>query len=373
MAQERESTQFDSTKSWLDAGSKAFLILYGIGYFIESYYDSRYGLGYINPLRSKVGFTGIAFGLQVLTAVVLFKVEEIVNNSSLWGAASKSVVGFYSRLLKIPYFITWIVECCLIALVLTFIFATDVQGNLSQVGHRLGQMLSHLEQMLRPHIVAIPGPTASSQAEPPDQAGPLDMKAALYMAISFLVMATGGTLARFKRIPIFIAGLLTTAGGIVFIITVSKSDAHASSTRSVFLAFIAFVALIRLAFTMIPRNPRTLSIKRKAGLLLLALAAPILYAHAIYGKVSQQWGGGHGAPVIIKFERDMPPFGLTSPVYMLEETDEGFYLVDAKDDHQAIYVPRKDVKEVGYFGTSPIPSAFLTPKPSSESAQAPQK
>jgi hypothetical protein len=121
----------------------------------------------------------------------------------------------------------------------------------------------------------------------------------------------------------------------------------------VFLAFVIFVALIRFAFAMIQRNPRPLSIKRKACLLLLALAAPILYAHAIYGHVSQQWGGGNGALVIIKFERDVPPFGLKSPVHMLEETDQGFYLVDANDDHTAVFVPRKDVQEVGYSATSP--------------------
>lgn len=340
MTQKRESAEFESTKSWIDVGSKAFLILYGIGYFIESYYDSRYGLGYINPLRSKVGFTGIAFGLQVLTTVVLFKVEEIVNNSSIWAAASNSYRGWRSWLLKIPYFMTWIVECSLIAFVLTFIFATDVQGSLSQVGHAL-------VQMLRAHS----GATVSSQAAPP-QAGLPGMNDALRMAISFLIMATGGTLARFMRVPVVIAASLTTAGGALFLITACKANANPLSARPVVLAFIAFVALVRLAFTLIQRNPRTLSVKRKACLLLLALAAPILYAHAIYGDVSQQWGGGHGALVVIKFERDVPPFGLASPVHMLEETDEGFYLVDANDDHQAVYVPRKDVKEVGYSATS---------------------
>jgi hypothetical protein len=127
-----------------------------------------------------------------------------------------------------------------------------------------------------------------------------------------------------------------------------KSNSNPNDTRYVFVAFIAFVALVRLAFTMIQRTPRPLSIKRKAFLLLIAIAAPILYAHAIYGEVSEQWGGGHGALVVVKFERDVPPFGLTSPVHMLEETDEGFYLVDANNDHQAVYVPRRDVKEVGY-------------------------
>jgi hypothetical protein len=50
---------------------------------------------------------------------------------------------------------------------------------------------------------------------------------------------------------------------------------------------------------------------------------------------------------------------------MLEETDDGFYLVDANGDHTAIYVPRKDVKEVTYSSTSQPPQAPNAP------AQAP--
>lgn len=328
----REIIEFENTKSWLDAGSKAFLILYGVGYFIESYYDSRYGLGYINPLRSKVGFTGIAFGLQVITAIVLFKVEEIVNNSSIWGHASTKVSPGYSYLLKIPYFITWLVECFLIAFVLTFIFATNVQGSLSDFGHAVAQLF-------RAHPAAI---TSGLQS------GPKSMKDSLSLAISFLVMAMGGTLVRFIRIPIFVAGLLTTVGGIVFIIVAKRPDVDRSSIQQVFQAFIVFVALIRVGFALYQRNLRTLPIRKRAFLFLLALVVPILYAHAIYGNVSPQWGGGHGALVVVQFERDVPPFGLKSPVHMLEETDEGFYLVDARDDHKAVYVPRKDVKEVSY-------------------------
>jgi hypothetical protein len=345
---QHEFIPIENTKSWLDAGSKAFLILYGIGYFIESYYDSRYGLGYINPLRSKVGFTGIAFGLQALTAVVLFKVEEIVNNSSVWIAASKSVDGVDAALLRIPYFATWLVECCLIAFALTFIFATNVQAGLSEFMHAVAHLLPA-------HTSAT---TSALQGSPvvPSTPGPASMKDAVSMAIAFLVMATGGTLVRLRRPTrtlILISGLITTVGGVAFLAIVRRAGLQQSSIQQIFFAYIVFVALIRIAFVMFQRDRQSSSVKKKAGLFLLALTVPILYAHAIYGDVSSQWGGGRGALVVVRFERDVPPFGLTSPVHMLEETDEGFYLVGAKGNNSAVYVPRKDVKEVNYSSTSP--------------------
>jgi hypothetical protein len=142
---------------------------------------------------------------------------------------------------------------------------------------------------------------------------------------------------------------------------------HVGTTNAhhVFLGYIVFVALIRLALVLFQKNRPALTIKKKAALFLLALAVPILYAHTIYGDVSQQWGGGHGALVLVQFERDVPPLGLTPRVHMLEETDDGFYLIDAKDDHTTIYVPRKDVKEVTYSSTSQPPQA------SNAQAQAP--
>jgi len=346
--------EFENTRSWLDAGSKAFLILYGIGYFVESYYDSRYGLGYINPLRSKVGFTGIAFGLQVLTAVVLFKVEEIVNNSSIWFDASDSVTGAQSYLLKIPYIATWLVECCLIAFALTFIFATNVQGSLSDFGHAVAALL-------KAHHAAATTPGIPS----PAHEGPASTMDVFSLAISFLLMATGGTLVRFSRIPMLLAGLITAIGGVAFILILCKSDIGATDVHPIVLGYVVFVALIRLALVLFQKNRPALSIKKKAALFLLALAVPILYAHTIYGNVSEQWGGGHGALVLVQFERNVPPLGLTSHVHMLEETDDGFYLVDANGDHTAIYVPRKDVKEVTYSSTSQPPQAPNAP------AQAP--
>jgi hypothetical protein len=346
---ESKSTEFESTRSWLDAGSRAFLILYGIGYFVESYYDSRYGLGYINPLRSKVGFTGIAFGLQVITTIVLFKVEEIVNNSSIWLDASNSISGAQSHLLKIPYIATWLVECCLIALALTFIFATNVHGGLSDFGHAV-------VSLFRGHSAAVPSSIQNVSLSSSHE-GPANMKDLFSLAICFLLMVTGGTLVRFRQIPMLLAGLITAIGGVAFLLIFCRFDVEASNVHQIFIGYVAFVALIRLALVLFQRNRPALSIKKRAALFLLALAVPILYAHTIYGDVSPQWGGGHGALVVVQFERNVPPLGLTSRVHMLEETDDGFYLVNANGDHTAIYVPRKDVKEVIYSSTSQPPQA----------------
>jgi len=186
------------------------------------------------------------------------------------------------------------------------------------------------------------------------------MKDVFSLAICFLLMVTGGTLVRFSRIPMLLAGLITAIGGIAFILIFSRFDVEASNVHQIFVGYVAFVALIRIALVLFQKNRPAISIKKKAALFLLALAVPILYAHTIYGDVSPQWGGGHGALVLVQFERNVPPLGLTSRVHMLEETDDGFYLVNANGDHTAIYVPRKDVKEVTYSSTSQPPQAANT-------------
>jgi len=331
--------EIENTKSWLDAGSKAFLILYGIGYFIESYYDSRYGIGYINPLRSKVGFTGIAFGLQVVAAILCFKMEEVVNNSSLWAALCRQGSGWGRHLLKCPYYVTWIGECAVIAFILIFVFVTGIPYTLSKVLHALMAFLA------THHSAVASGALADQPAATPTRN--YSFLYGLPAAVAFAMMSIGGTLAAFTSVSRRLCATLASIGGLfLFAFTASMGT---ELYPGLFLAMIFFVAFIRLGFGLIQSDLNSMTNKRKAFLFLVALLVPILYAQSIYDRVSPQWGGAGAAEVRIQYERDVEPFKNPDSVRLLEETDEGFYLVPADPgDWQAVYVPRKDVREVQY-------------------------
>jgi hypothetical protein len=320
-------TQFEKSVSWIDVGSKAVILIYGIGYFIESYYDSRFGVGYLNPLRSRVGFTGMAFAIQVIAVVLLLRFEEIGSfNSSFWLSFKKKTFGTAKRMFWVAYGATWLSECAGIALLMEFVFATRFQRAVENVA-------------AASNVVSPSGNHFSLTALFVGMAIPI------MAGIAFFFTTLGRILALKSNVRKSICALITTVGAIAFFILEVRIGDHS------FPAFFLWVIILRSAFMMFQLDPKLTSSKLQVGVFSLALLVPIIYGWKIYQVILPAWGGASKTELTIYFERDVQPFGLTSPVYLLEETEEGYYLLPSDPNSKnkiAVYVPRRDVREVQY-------------------------
>jgi hypothetical protein len=331
MAMENEATgktQFEKSISWIDIGSKAVILIYGIGYFIESYYDSRFGVGYLNPLRSRVGFTGMAFAIQVITVILLLRLEEIGSfNSSFWLSSRRKTFGKAKRMFLMAYWATWLSECAGIALLMEFVFATRFQAAVENVA-----AISNITSLSGNNhfsLVAL-----LSGLGIPIMAG-----------VALFLTTLGRVLALKSKVKQSTGALLTTIGAVCFFILEVRIGDYS------FPAFLVWVVILRVAFILFQYDPKLGSSKLQIGVFSLVLLVPIIYAWKIYQVILPAWGGAAKTELTIYFERDVRPFGLTSPVYLLEETEEGYYLLPSDPNSKnkiAVYVPRRDVREVQY-------------------------
>jgi len=323
-----QKTQIEKSVSWIDIGSKAVILIYGIGYFIESYYDSRFGVGYLNPLRSRVGFTGMAFAIQVIAVILLLRLEEIASfNSSFWLLSKRKTFGKAKRMFLVTYWSTWLSECAGIAIFMEFVFAT------------------HLQRAVE-NIAAASNVTSSSGDNHFSLLAFFSGLAFPIMAgVALLLTTLGRVLALKSNVKGSTCALITTIGAISFFILEVRIGDHS------FPAFFLWVVILRVAFMLFQLDPKLGSSKLQVGVFSLALLVPIIYAWKIYQVILPAWGGAAKTELTIYFERDVQPFGLTSPVYLLEETEEGYYLLPSDPNSRnkiAVYVPRRDVREVQY-------------------------
>lgn len=74
-----------------------------------------------------------------------------------------------------------------------------------------------------------------------------------------------------------------------------------------------------------------------------------IFATLVYGNVSRSWGGGESAPVSIHFSKPTPLFsGNAVNALLVEETEEGFYLIDRPESKNAVFVPRSSIAGVRF-------------------------
>ena len=83
------------------------------------------------------------------------------------------------------------------------------------------------------------------------------------------------------------------------------------------------------------------------------LASAGFFAKAIYPKIGPEFGGGLPSPAIIQFD-EAPPFGMParSSVLLLEESEEGYFVLRGKGATKAVFLPRRVVGGI-YFGGTP--------------------
>jgi hypothetical protein len=90
-----------------------------------------------------------------------------------------------------------------------------------------------------------------------------------------------------------------------------------------------------------------------------------LFAVFLYPQIWPAIGGGVPVPVIMQFADKSPVDGSNrSPVWLIDETDLGFYVLTAEHQGKAVFLPRNLVSAV-YFGETPA-----APKPAQPTAGA---
>jgi hypothetical protein len=81
-----------------------------------------------------------------------------------------------------------------------------------------------------------------------------------------------------------------------------------------------------------------------------AFAVIALFATLVFPEIRSSLGGGMPSPIIIQFKQDSPfSQQLEKSAWLIDESDRGIYVVLAKTDRTAIFVPRESISAI-YFG-----------------------
>jgi hypothetical protein len=82
------------------------------------------------------------------------------------------------------------------------------------------------------------------------------------------------------------------------------------------------------------------------------LASAGFFAKSIYPKIRPEFGGGLPSPAIIQFD-GAPPFGMPdrSSVLLLEESEDGYFVLRTKGATKAVFLPKKVVGGIYFGGT----------------------
>ena len=74
-----------------------------------------------------------------------------------------------------------------------------------------------------------------------------------------------------------------------------------------------------------------------------------LFAGVFYPKIRPEFGGGRPSRVLLQFANISPINNLSkTELWLLDETDSGYYVIQTPEDHKAIFVPKSLVSAV-YF------------------------
>jgi hypothetical protein len=314
MAEESAKQGFEAATGVLEAVGKGILIAYGIGFFIESYFDAKYGVTYLNPFRSRVAFTGIALLIQVGFVILVLNAETIWGvGSSYWYRSVRKSFGRARLRFKIPLIFAWIAETVTLGFAVRFIFAFHLQD----------------------HPELLPPVQQAPQATSPNAGWHIldhlhGMGPVLVAGISvFILLTIADALRRYRENRgIFkeIAAIAVVLCCICFLWSEAKIG------DPVVIDFTIFVAMIRFAIMIYRADPRLERTELRLAMMGLVILLPTFYAERIYANILPQWGGAAKTRLWIRFEKEIVPFGLRSPAYLLEETEEGYYLLRPNDD-----------------------------------------
>ncbi len=154
--------------------------------------------------------------------------------------------------------------------------------------------------------------------------------------------------------------LALVAAGVAGLATAEAITSPAYLVMSVWF-FGCFLA-VRWMRTVV-REPRRLRTWRWEGLIVTSLAIVGFFAQSIYGIVKPEYGGGAPVPVLLHLKADVPNLFAPDPaqLWLIEETDRGWYVVRSRSSKSAVFLPRELVSAVE-FGRVPDASRVAVPQ-----------
>lgn len=289
------------------AGAILLVALYGAGFLVVSFRDASYGIVEFGVFRTRLLSAGIIFaiflGIPFLEACRVFGLLGVPAFESRIGGRDEKLdsSAFSVRSMQI------------------FVFISSSLGT----AFFMRMLLADFDWSLRFVLLYLS-----------------------YMAVVSAVLVARGFGRLRNSAVLSIVVLTVTVALLAFLITMRQWD---------YLLLLAWFALVgRLTFQMDSpiREPRKL-IEANWTLTVLNIVAVFgLFAVFLYPKIRPVYGGGEPTKVVLEFAT-VSPIGKSakSEVWLVDETNEGYYVIHGLNDHKAIFIPRPSVSAV-YFEPS---------------------
>lgn len=293
--EEQLRNRFQTVVQLVGAGA---VLMYVAGFLVLSLYYASFGITQINLFRPKTVAAGILFVvLAALPAIETLQVLDIRNKHK---EGSVTLVWLFSTGL-------WV---------------------LAAVGSNV---------LLRPFLVGTSIPESFFSWE-----------AALIPSVA--VIAAIPVIPRTKKWAVPLAIIL-------FVLAFSWMAFSVFRTRDrtfwVMIGWFLWCGWLTLQIRGGLREPQKLRAANWIFIVTLAMSLTTFFGVQVYRRVPSGFGGGAPGPITVEFLDKSPLDGaLRDQVWLIDETDAGFYVVQKEEARQAVFLPRTIVRVI-YFGKEP--------------------
>jgi hypothetical protein len=352
---EEEKPKLEGVTRILEIGGRAILIAYGVGFFVDSYFDAKYGVTYLNPFRSRVAFTGIALLIQVAIIVLVFTGEAVWRlSSTFWALCASEVTGRSHLLYKTSFLTCWLIDTIFLGLLMRFALTLYPSYLHAQFASFFASLFAQ-------------GQSAAAPSQSAAEVAAFHFPHPILAALSLFLVLTIPNLLKLKGAAssrlVDLAAASSIVCGLLFL------WAEMQGQDSLAWSFVVYVLLVRFALIARQADPGFQRSGPRLAIAALVILIPVLYAERIYTNVLPQWGGAPKIQLLIRFEHQIVPFGCAAPAFLLEETEEGYYLLRPDSDTDASAQASLDVESAPCPVTAQAKSA-ANPKPAPESPSA---
>jgi hypothetical protein len=161
---------------------------------------------------------------------------------------------------------------------------------------------------------------------------------------------------RFDGHPILFVGFSFLVSNAFFVVLFKYAD------RGLFwlVTWFSLVSFVTVAIWYWMRSPEEIRTTEWERLFLFLIPVIFgIYATKLYPRIKPQFGGGEPVPVVLHLTKKVPTFDSEIvTVSLLDETEQGYYVLRVKDTDKGIFVTRSLVEEI----------EFLNPVPNTESS-----
>lgn len=270
------------------------LAVYVIGFLILSLHHAYFGIPQVSLLRGRIISSGLLF--CVLAAIPVIETVRIVDLPGVWTTSDQHRFG------PIVQNLPWLFMAITIE---------SVVLRLALMENQFGPGTHYMWVFgIVPAIALVSLPTRSSRS------------GLFYLRLAALIILVGFCIFRTR-------------------------DVELQSLIGWFLscAFITIQAYRPL------RNRQNLLKVNLVQTLLGAIGIVAMFVFLVYRKIPTSLGGAALVPVTVSFaDAKQPPIGNTPilKMWLLDETDAGFYLLQRKDVNKAVFIPRNTVNAINF-------------------------